>query len=412
MRLGVDDDELATCVSCGLCLPHCPTYRVTGEEALSPRGRVAAMRQVQWEGRPVDPSFVRSLTTCVQCRGCETACPSGVPFGHLIEPARAALATGPAPPPWPLRVGLRLLPRHRLLLAGSSLLAIAQRLRLLPRRAARRLGLPDRLPVRRPRLRPSGSGEDPDRDVWLFTGCVMDAWMRDVHRDVQRVVEAAGGRVALPGPGAACCGALALHAGLEEDARALAHRTMAALPGEAPILVDSAGCGAALRDYGRLLGTPEAAAFAARVRDVHEWLAERVDRLVAAAAGPRVDRTAGRPRVAVQDPCHLRHVQRAHGAVRVVLAPFAELVELDDEGLCCGAGGAYAVVEPELAGAVRDRKLAAIARSGAPLVASANPGCALHLAAAGGDVVHPCQVVARALAGAGPVSEPRAAARS
>ncbi|HLT70357.1 MAG TPA: heterodisulfide reductase-related iron-sulfur binding cluster, partial [Acidimicrobiales bacterium] len=148
------------------------------------------------------------------------------------------------------------------------------------------------------------------------------------------------------------------------------------------------------------------------VRDVHEWLAERVDRLVAAAAGPRVDRTAGRPRVAVQDPCHLRHVQRANGAVRVVLAPFAELVELDDEGLCCGAGGAYAVVEPELAGAVRDRKLAAIARSGAPLVASANPGCALHLAAAGGDVVHPCQVVARALAGAGPVSEPRAAARS
>lgn len=412
MHLGVDDDELATCVSCGLCLPHCPTYRVTGEEALSPRGRVAAMRQVQWEGRPADPSFVRSLATCVQCRGCETACPSGVPFGRLIEPARAALAAGPAPPPWPLRVGLRLLPRHRLLLAGSSLLAIAQRLRLLPRGAARRLGLPDRLPVRRPRLRPSGSGEDPDRDVWLFTGCVMDAWMRDVHRDVQRVVEAAGGRVALPGPGAACCGALALHAGLDDDARALAHRTMAALPGEAPILVDSAGCGAALRDYGRLLGTPEAAAFAARVRDVHEWLAERVDRLVAAAAGPRVDRTAGRPRVAVQDPCHLRHVQRAHGAVRVVLAPFADLVELDDEGLCCGAGGAYAVVEPELAGAVRDRKLAAIARSGAPVVASANPGCALHLAAAGVDVVHPCQVVARALAGAGPVSAPPAAARS
>src|SRR5690606_18002659 len=127
MRLGVDDDELATCVSCGLCLPHCPTYRVTGEEALSPRGRVAAMRQVQWEGRPADPSFVRSLTTCVQCRGCETACPSGVPFGHLIEPARAALATGPAPPPWPLRVGLRLLPRHRPLLAGSSLPAIGPR---------------------------------------------------------------------------------------------------------------------------------------------------------------------------------------------------------------------------------------------------------------------------------------------
>ena len=94
MDLGIDDDELATCVACGLCLPHCPTYRVTGEEALSPRGRVAALRQVQWDGAPPDASFVRSVETCVQCRGCETACPSGVLFGHLIEPARAALAEG------------------------------------------------------------------------------------------------------------------------------------------------------------------------------------------------------------------------------------------------------------------------------------------------------------------------------
>ena len=113
-----------------------------------------------------------------------------------------------------------------------------------------------------------------------------------------------------------------------------------------------------------------------------------------------------RPVVAVQDPCHLRHVQRAHLAVRTVLSPFATLVELDDEGLCCGAGGAYAAAQPELAGAIRDRKVAAIARSGAPLVASANPGCALHLAAAGVDVVHPCTIVARALTRAG-VGPPR-----
>jgi glycolate oxidase iron-sulfur subunit len=407
MDLGIVDDDLATCVACGLCLPHCPTYRVTGEEALSPRGRIAAMRQVQWTGGEPDESFVRSMETCVQCRGCETACPSGVPFGRLIEPTRATLAEGdglpgtpdPTPPrrrpPAVFRLALRMLRWHRLVLAGSSMLAVAQRLRLVPPRLARRFGLPARLAVRRPRLRASGT------DVWLFTGCVMDAWMRDVHADVQRVVEATGAGVALPGQGAGCCGALAHHAGLASDARALARRTMRALPGDAPILVDSAGCGAMLKDYGHLLGTEEAMAFSARVQDVHEWLADRIERVAAAVAGTPTpgspDATDARMTVAVQDPCHLRHVQRAHASVRAVLAPFATLVELDDEGLCCGAGGAYAAVQPALAGEIRDRKLAAIARSGAPLVASANPGCALHLAAAGVEVVHPCQIVARHL---------------
>jgi glycolate oxidase iron-sulfur subunit len=420
--LGIDDDELATCVGCGLCLPHCPTYRVTGEEALSPRGRVAAMRQVQWEGVAVDDSFVRSIETCVQCRGCETACPSGVPFGHLIEPARATLTEAPRPPgrpplalrspgrpPLALRLAVRSLRRHRLVLAGSTLLALGQRLHLVPAGLSRRLGLPAQLPVRRPRRRPSGTAGS--TDVWLFTGCVMDAWMRDVHVDVQRTVEAAGARVALPGPRAACCGALAQHAGMAAEAHAQARRTLAAFPGEAPILVDSAGCGAMLKDYGRLLGTAEARAFSTRVLDVHEWLADRVDTLVAAAragpkaagagvagVGPGTPTSAGeRPVVAVQDPCHLRHAQRCHAAVRAVLAPFATLVELDDEGLCCGAGGAYAAVQPELAGDIRDRKVAAIERTGAPLAASANPGCALHLAAAGVPVLHPCQIVARAL---------------
>jgi len=391
--LGVVDDELACCVACGLCLPHCPTYRVTGEEALSPRGRIAAMRQVQWEGAEPDDAFRRSMATCVQCRGCETACPSGVPFGHLIEDTNANLPRDRWPrQPIPrqesvVRLGLRALGHHRLLLAGSSLLGVAQRLRMLPQRLSRRLGLPDRVPVRRTaRLQASGT------DVWLFTGCVMDAWMRDVHADVQRVVEATGAGVALPGRDAACCGALALHAGLRPDARALAGRTMRAFPGDAQILVDAAGCGAMLKDYGHLLGTREAEAFAARVRDVHEWLAERVDRLPPAPEG------GDRPTVAVQDPCHLRHVQRVHQSVRTVLRPYADIVELDDEGLCCGAGGAYALSQPELASAIRVRKLAAIARAGAPIVASANPGCALHLAAAGVEAVHPCQIVARRLA--------------
>jgi glycolate oxidase iron-sulfur subunit len=221
----------------------------------------------------------------------------------------------------------------------------------------------------------------------------MDAWQRDVHIAVARVVAAAGGEVALPGPGAACCGALHEHAGLTPQAHRLAVRTMAAFPGDAPIVVDSAGCGAMLRDYGRVLGTDAARAFSARVVDVHTWLAARVDRLPPPSSG------WVRPRVAVQDPCHLRHVQRAHLAVRTALAPYVDVVELDDEGLCCGAGGAYSLLQPDLASDIRARKVAAIARSGAPLVASANPGCALHLASVGVDVRHPVQFIEEAIGG-------------
>jgi glycolate oxidase iron-sulfur subunit len=165
---------------------------------------------------------------------------------------------------------------------------------------------------------------------------------------------------------------------------------MASMPGDAPILVDSAGCGAALKDYGRLLQTAGTERFAARVRDVHEWLAERADRL------PEPSATIVGP-VAVQDPCHLRHVQRSHQAVRAVLSPYVELVELDDEGMCCGAGGAYSALHPELAGQIREEKVAAIRRTGATVVASANPGCSIWLAGAGVDVVHPTEIVARAI---------------
>jgi glycolate oxidase iron-sulfur subunit len=167
---------------------------------------------------------------------------------------------------------------------------------------------------------------------------------------------------------------------------------MRSMPGSAPIVVNSAGCGAALKAYGHLLGTPEAHAFAARVVDVHEWLAPRLDRLT-------VTRRHGA--VIVQDPCHLRHVQRAHLPVRQVLARVADVVELDDEGLCCGAGGAFSALEPELAATIRERKLGAIRRAeqrtGAAVVASANPGCALHLAAAGATVRHPIELVAEAI---------------
>jgi glycolate oxidase iron-sulfur subunit len=166
---------------------------------------------------------------------------------------------------------------------------------------------------------------------------------------------------------------------------------MAALPGEDPVVVDSAGCGAAMKAYQRLLGTPEAARFSSRVRDLAEWLADR---------GPLPVRETGR-RVVVQDPCHLRHVQQAHLAVRAVLSPAYVLAETDDDGLCCGAGGAYNVLQPVLARDIRDRKVAALRAAGGrdALVASANPGCAMHLAAAGLDVRHPAELLAEALDG-------------
>lgn len=383
MRLHLDDDQLATCVGCGLCLPHCPTFRATGEEALSPRGRIAAIRAVHLDDAPVTDEFVSFMESCIQCRGCEPACPSGVPYGRLQEGVRETLADRGRITPWWQRLGFRVLPRHRLLLVGSSLLAVAQRLHLVPAR----LGLP-RLALRRP---PAVVATG--HDCWLYTGCVMDAWQRDTHVATAAVLGHLGLGWALPGRGGGCCGALHTHAGLTPDARRLARDVMASMPGDAPIVVNSAGCGAALKDYGHLLGTPEAEAFSARVLDVHEYVARFADRI-----SPRRRLEP----VIVQDPCHLRHVQKAHGAVRTLLAMVADVVELDDDGLCCGAGGAYSVMQPGMAGEVRDRKMAAIARAQAragegAVVASANPGCAMHLAAAGAVVRHPIELLADAL---------------
>jgi glycolate oxidase iron-sulfur subunit len=298
-----------------------------------------------------------------------------------MEGARTLLA--PQTVPWWQRAAYRLLGHRRALSALTAVGAVAQRLRLIPPPLSRRLSLP-RLPIRQDPLQATGD------DVWLFTGCVMDAWQRDIHRAAIAVLGVCGAGVALPGSGADCCGALHSHAGLREDAIQLARRVMAALPGSAPILVDSAGCGAALKDYGHLLGTPAAQAFAARVMDIHQWLAAHADRLPA----PRPDRNGPGLRIAVQDPCHLRHVQRCETPVRVVLQRYGDLVELDDEGRCCGAGGAYSALQPALAGQIRTQKMAVIAAARADVVASANPGCGLWLAAAGAPVRHPLEIVA------------------
>ncbi len=383
MNLGLGDG-LQSCVQCGLCLPHCPTWRVSGDESRSPRGRIALMRAVQEGGAPLTAEVLDSWDTCVLCRGCETACPSGVPFGELMEQTRDTLAAeGRMTPRWE-RLALRSLTRPGLLRVGTRAMALAQRVGLVPRR----LGLP-RLPLRSEPMRASGD------DVWLFTGCVMDAWQRDVHVAAQRVLEAAGYGVRPTGDLAPCCGALHRHAGLVGEAGDLAERIVSALPGGAPVVVDSAGCGAALQGYGALLGTRAAGSFASRVHDVSDFLAARPERLPAVGPERRLHL-----RVAIQDPCHLRHVQRAHQATRVVLAPYVdELVELDDDGLCCGAGGAFSMLHPELAGAIRDRKLAAIERAAPDVVASANPGCSMHLGAAGVPVAHPMSLVWDALSG-------------
>ncbi len=381
MDLKLDPDGLNTCVQCGLCLPHCPTYRVTGDETMSPRGRIRLMREVQNEGAPLTAEVIDAFATCVQCRGCEPACPSSVPYGHLMEQARETLAENGHIAPWWERVGMSALTKPKLLAAGSSALGVAQRMKLVPKR----LGLgSEPVAVRREGLRATGD------DVHFFTGCVMDTMQRDVHLAGMEVLQAAGIGATPTGDAAPCCGALHAHAGLTPSTRLMAETMMSALDDDKPIVVDSAGCGAAMKDYGHLLGTPEAEAFSARVADIQEFLADHVDAL------PSVEPLD--LRVAIQDPCHLRHVQRVHEATRTVLAPFVrELVELDDAGLCCGAGGAYSMFQPELAGEIRDRKVAAIDRAAPDLVASANPGCSMHLGTVGVPTRHPMSIVHDAL---------------
>lgn len=379
MKLHLDEAELVACVGCGLCLPHCPTYRVTGEEIASPRGRIAAMRAVVDERAPLNAAFVAAMDACIQCRACEAACPSGVQFGHLMEDTRTALAPersrGRRAVEW---IGYQaVLPNRRVLAFATRATAVGQRLRLVPKR----FGLPH-LPIRAAAALTADAGPD----AYLFTGCVMDAWQRDTHRAALRVMRATGARVGLPEAGADCCGALHVHAGRHDDAVRLARRVMDAFPNEVPIVVDSAGCGAALLDYGRLLDTDAARRFSARVVDFSTWLLSR-----------ELTLTRSDTVVVVQDPCHLRHVQRAHEPVATGLRAGYDVRTTADDGLCCGAGGAYSAFEPELSEAIRARKVAAIraAAGGATtfVVASANPGCAMHLAAAGLDVRHPAELL-------------------
>ncbi|MEB2346643.1 MAG: heterodisulfide reductase-related iron-sulfur binding cluster [Deltaproteobacteria bacterium] len=404
------------CVHCGLCLPVCPTYRETGRESSSPRGRIHLIRAVA-EGRlPLDEVLAEEAYLCLDCRACETACPSGVRFGRLVEQTRAAvetagLRTGPAKRLE--RFALRhVVPDPVRLRRAVGLLALAQRLgldraarALLPRRLAEVLALAPRVPPRAERERPAWRTEAQPREpsgssgprgrVALFTGCVMAELFGDVHHATVRVLARNGFEVLVPRT-QRCCGALHAHAGDAASAHTLLRANLAAFAGLRvdAIVVNSAGCGAALREAGDWL-PGEGEALARLVRDPLELLDE---------AGLRPPEGRLALRVCYDDPCHLVHGQRVREAPRRILRqiPGLELVAHDDPTGCCGAAGIYNLTHPEMAGAVLERKLRALAAARPDVVATGNPGCIMQLRAGAArsglraEILHPITLLDRA----------------
>ena len=402
------------CVHCGLCLSACPTYLETGRETSSPRGRIYLMRGVA-EGRVgMGALLEEEAFLCLGCRACETACPSGVEYGAMLELTREALVArghrdGLAGrfERWVLR---HLVPHRARLRAAIGLLAAVQWLRLdrlvaplLPRRLADMQALVPRVPDVRSRAPlPTFVPAEGDRRgrVALFTGCVMSELFADVHRATLRVLARNGFDVVVP-VAQGCCGALQAHSGDLDCARTLARHNAAAfdpavLEGVDAIVVNSAGCGAAMRDAEHWIGA-EGRSYAASVRDVCEWLDQ-------AGLRPPAGRMSGR--LCYDDPCHLVHGQRVQAAPRRLLAQIEglELVPHDDASACCGAAGIYNLTHPEMSRAVLDRKLDALERAHPDWVATGNPGCLMQLASGmqtrglKARVVHPVQLLDAAYA--------------
>ncbi len=388
---GPTTDDLVKCVRCGLCLGSCPTYQVLGLETDSPRGRVHLMRGVGDGRLTLGESVIRHLDQCLGCRACETICPSDVPYGRLLEATRGVIERQRPTSGW--RGALqrfafrRVLPSRRVVGLAASLLRLAQRTRL--DRLGRRL-MPDGVahlaslapqvdgrPYRVPRGVASAIG--PHRgQASLFLGCVMPALFGPAQQDSEDLLRYNGFDVVSP-PEQTCCGALMAHAGERDQARDLARRNLAAFEGDDPIIVNSAGCGALLKEYGELLaGDPtwaeRAAAFSARVRDISEFLA---DVGMTARLGP-ITRT-----VTYQDACHLIHAQRVARQPRALLRqiPGLELVELPGSDRCCGSAGIYNLTHPNIAGTLRESKVDDIAATGAEVLAVGNPGCLIQIGA-------------------------------
>jgi glycolate oxidase iron-sulfur subunit len=381
--------SLDPCVHCGFCLPACPTYLATGDEADSPRGRIVLMRALErGEIGPLDSALTQHIDACLGCRGCEPACPSGVGYGQGLAAARALLTEArgiPAivraflavlkvPALWRLAFGAGTLLRRVGVareFAGTSRVGFAMGMLAatepLERTAvARALPPAPREPAAEPARRPT---------VALFRGCIMDTVFRHVNDATRRTLEANGYRV-VEVPGQVCCGALHEHASDADGAAALARENVKAFAGRADVIVtNSAGCGAVLKEYGHLLGSADGADFGARVRDVSELLA---------AAGPRTGAAVPLD-VAYDAPCHLQHAQRVHTEPLAVLRsiPGLRLHLLPGNDRCCGAAGIYATLHPEMSRAVLDEKTATFTDAVVPpaVVATGNPGCHMQLGA-------------------------------
>ncbi len=409
-----------SCVHCGLCLPKCPTYEATADENDSPRGRITLMQAVDQGRLGASPAIRRHLDSCLDCRACETACPSGVPYGQLIEAFRIRR---PAPAdtlgqalaraalwilPYPRR--LRWLHRAVQLAEATGLFNFVSDSGLLPAYAAHcQLARVWPAPPARP-ITPHAAPPHakPRCRTALFTGCISEALFGATNRASHRVLLHNGCAVDCP-PRQGCCGALHYHAGDLRRARDFARANIDAFDAQAPqadaIVVNVAGCGLMLKDYGTLLQddpgyAAPAARFAERVRDIHEFL----------AALPMIPpRRTLRLRLTYHDACHLSHGQHIRTPPRDLLQAISgiELLPLFESDWCCGAAGAYTLTQPQMAGRLADRKLQRVAESGAQVVAAANAGCILHLqlhALSSGrnlQVLHPIDLLDVAYGGTG-----------
>jgi glycolate oxidase iron-sulfur subunit len=407
------------CVHCGFCLPTCPTYVLWNEEMDSPRGRIVLMSEGLQEGSELTPTMALHFDNCLGCMACVTACPSGVRYDLLIEDTRqqverrhprsagerllrrALFATFPHP--GRLRATVPLLVAFR----RSGLAARLQRSRLLDRlplaRTLSELAPPVTLrdAVRRlPAVTPA-RGERRGT-VGFLQGCVQRAYFGDVNAATVAVLAAEGFEVHAP-RAPRCCGALGLHAGQEEDSLPLAKATIEAFERFDHVVVNAAGCGSAIKDYGHLLrDDPQwrerAEAVAAKARDVHELLA---------AVEPRAARAPVELKVAYHDACHLAHAQGVRAQPRELLRtiPGLELVEPAEWEICCGSAGIYNLIRPDAASDLGVRKAENLLATGADAIAAANPGCTLQIAAhlqrkgRPLEIVHPMQLLARSIEG-------------
>ncbi|MEO7083210.1 MAG: heterodisulfide reductase-related iron-sulfur binding cluster [Gemmatimonadaceae bacterium] len=376
---------LDACVHCGFCLQACPTYLTLEDENDSPRGRIVLMRAMLEGSLPVtEESIETHIGRCLGCRACETVCPSGVPYGHLLEATRATLAEH-RPIPAIARLILAVFERPwtmKFAMFGGRVMRATGLARLfsgLPGRAGFAMAMLASTKRSGNVSRPKPASNGSRGSVSLLTGCVMEGLFAETNRATERVLlENEYGLVDSPGQG--CCGALHAHAGDAPAAKRLAKKNIEAFErtGAQHICINAAGCGAMMRDYGHLLrDDPQwggrAAALSARVRDVSELLA---------AAGP-VQGGSLPIKVAYDAPCHLLHAQRVALPPLTVLRaiPGLELVPLNESDVCCGSAGIYNLVEPETSDIVLERKLGNIAAAAPEIVATGNPGCLMQIGA-------------------------------